>query len=408
VFLSIHHNADAGSPARPERDADLLQFSDPDASFDLGQTFTAISREPRDRADRLLPGNYFVVRNAAGAAVLGESSYLTNAAVEFRLALASKQRLEAEAYFLGLVDYFAHGVPRIVATRTEPVLGGGDPVDGSERPWLVALTDRAPGTARLSLDGMPADTVRMEKLSRSTGSWQVRWRPLEPLTDGKHRVEWAVRAAGGNWSNVKRVRSSSTCRSRRPCFRSRRVRAPGGIAGLTLRALVPPRAPADIRAVQRASARQSSIRSRSSRDAGRGAGVRARDRRQPRLHDRREPRVGRPRAAQARARSLRPARPYGARATSLRSHAGRPAGRRRGRARRSADSAFVMTNADGFFALNSFATTPGAERPARDAASGSVAGRCALCRSPAARCSASTRARSGGGGADTTGAVPPP
>jgi len=376
VFLSIHHNADAGGRHDLNETQTYYKFSDPDASYDLGQ---AIHRHLTANlgigADRLLPGNYFVVRNAAGAAVLGESSYLTNPAVEFRLALAAKQRLEAEAYFLGLVDYFAHGVPRIVATRTDPVPGGADPIDGSERPWLVAQTDRAPGTARLTLDGVPADTVRMEKLQRGSDgrSWQVRWRPLEPLTDGKHRVEWAVRAAGGNWSNVKRdsfvvdLPVAKTVLEVAP----RSGLAPGGIAGLTLRALdrhgravsdtVVARFSAHVGAAIVDSLAPRTVTPGEARAYARATGGSAASFAATVVNPRVRPELVQ---LEARATLAAPGATESARATTgfARTPVGLPVA---GAVVRGdpADTAVATTNADGFFALPTFAATPAAEAP---------------------------------------------
>jgi len=236
VFLSIHHNADAGSRHDLNETQTYYKFSDPDASYDLGQAIHRhLTLNLGIGADRLLPGNYYVVRNASGPAVLGESSYLTNPAVESRLALAAKQRLEAEAYFLGLLDYFRAGVPRITATRIEPLAGGADPLDGSERPWIVAVADRAPGTVRLVLDGVPVDSSAIERVP---GTFTVRARPKDPLTDGRHRVEWTVRARGGNWSRARRDSFDIDL----PVARTELIAtpsglAPGQVAGLTLRAL---------------------------------------------------------------------------------------------------------------------------------------------------------------------------
>src|SRR5689334_20920547 len=86
VFLSIHHNADAGARHDLNETQTYYKFSDPEASYDLGQAIHRhLALNLGIGADRLLPGNYYVVRNAAGPAVLGESSYLTNPDVESRL-----------------------------------------------------------------------------------------------------------------------------------------------------------------------------------------------------------------------------------------------------------------------------------------------------------------------------------
>jgi N-acetylmuramoyl-L-alanine amidase len=58
-------------------------------------------------------GNYYILRNVEMPAIIGESSYLTNPAVEENLRLSNKQRLEAEAYFLGILEYFHKGIPRL-------------------------------------------------------------------------------------------------------------------------------------------------------------------------------------------------------------------------------------------------------------------------------------------------------
>jgi N-acetylmuramoyl-L-alanine amidase len=105
----------------------------------------------------------------------------------------------------------------------------------------VAVTDRAPGTARLLLDGAPVDSASIERLPVSpAGTWTVRERPAQPLTDGLHRVDWAVRAAGGNWSKARRdsfVVELPLARTVLEVAPAAGGLATGQIAGLTLRAL---------------------------------------------------------------------------------------------------------------------------------------------------------------------------
>ncbi|MGH7726534.1 MAG: N-acetylmuramoyl-L-alanine amidase [Candidatus Eiseniibacteriota bacterium] len=242
VVISIHHNADAGGRNDQNEIQTYYKFSDPDASYDLA---LAIHRHLKTNlgieADRVIPGNFFVIRNARAPAVLGESSYLTNPDVEARLRLAAKQRLEAEAYFLGLVTYFRQGVPRILAVQTELGTGsaGADAGEARERPWITARVDRAPGPARLTVDGAPVDSAAIVRETAPGGAWLLRHRPAAPLTDGRHVATWAVRAAGGNWSRV----ASDTFDVDLPVARveldvsPRGEASPGQIAGLTLRAL---------------------------------------------------------------------------------------------------------------------------------------------------------------------------
>ncbi len=113
VFLSIHHNSTAS------RDPDINET----------QTYYPIGREGADRdlarsvhrqlvraleiePARILPGGFHVLRHAPVPAVLGEPAMISNPVIEGRLSLARSLELEARAYFLGLLDYFAAGTPR--------------------------------------------------------------------------------------------------------------------------------------------------------------------------------------------------------------------------------------------------------------------------------------------------------
>lgn len=120
VFVSIHHNA------QPRRDPDYnrvetyYKAGDP-ASLDLAfAVHRHLMRNLGITAGEVRQGNYYVLRKSPGAAVLGESSYLTHPPVEKRLRLSDAQRLEAEAYFLGILDYFSRGIPRISVAAARP------------------------------------------------------------------------------------------------------------------------------------------------------------------------------------------------------------------------------------------------------------------------------------------------
>jgi N-acetylmuramoyl-L-alanine amidase len=120
VFVSIHHNA------QPRRDPDYnrvetyYKAGDP-ASLDLAfAVHRHLMRNLGIETGEVRQGNYFVLRNSSTAAVLGESSYLTHPPVEERLRISDALRLEAEAYFLGILDYFSRGIPRISALESAP------------------------------------------------------------------------------------------------------------------------------------------------------------------------------------------------------------------------------------------------------------------------------------------------
>ncbi|MDD3643276.1 MAG: N-acetylmuramoyl-L-alanine amidase, partial [Candidatus Krumholzibacteria bacterium] len=115
VFLSIHHNASPGHDRGRNAVELYYRADDPLASLELAvDLHTHLARNLGIGETGIRPGTYFVLRRStAAAAVLGEASYLSHPAVEERLKLAAKQRLEAEAYFLGLAAYFSRGVPLI-------------------------------------------------------------------------------------------------------------------------------------------------------------------------------------------------------------------------------------------------------------------------------------------------------
>ncbi len=144
IFVSIHHNSNIALDR--ERNAVEIYYkgSDHGASLELAtDVHTHLARNLGITTTTVKPGNYFVLRNSkAGAAVLGEASYISNPAVEDKLKLSAKQKLEAEAYYLGLIEYFSRGVPVIAMTEPEAdtltvpgkleftiVPGAGIPVD---------------------------------------------------------------------------------------------------------------------------------------------------------------------------------------------------------------------------------------------------------------------------------------
>jgi N-acetylmuramoyl-L-alanine amidase len=144
VFISLHHN----SHITPDRDRNMVEIyyrsDDPGASLELARDIHLhLARNLGIEETTIKPGSYFVLRKSnAHASVLGEASYISHPAVEQKLKISNKQRLEAEAYFLGLVHFFSRGVP--VITRIEPK---GDTLAA---PCSIAFAVEQPG-------GVPLD-----------------------------------------------------------------------------------------------------------------------------------------------------------------------------------------------------------------------------------------------------------
>ncbi|HRX50075.1 MAG TPA: N-acetylmuramoyl-L-alanine amidase [Candidatus Krumholzibacteria bacterium] len=181
VFLSLHHNSNAAL----DRDLNETQTYYPvgreGADLDLARSIhTHLARNLGIRPAKILPGNFAVLRGAPAdvPAVLGEPSMLSNPAVEARLATAPKLELEARAYFLGLLDYFAGGTPRWRAPYAGAATWVFEP--GPEGPPLD------PASLTLLVDGRP------EPLDLAADGLTATWRP--GLRWQAHRVPVALTA----------------------------------------------------------------------------------------------------------------------------------------------------------------------------------------------------------------------
>jgi N-acetylmuramoyl-L-alanine amidase len=146
VFISIHHNSNLELDRERNRLEVYYRSTDHGPSLELARDIhTHLARNLGIEDSKIEPGNYFVLRNSsARASILGEASYLSNPSVEDKLKLSAKQKLEAEAYFLGLISYFSRGVPivkRVAPARDtiqspeaivfEVERGAGIPIDPS-------------------------------------------------------------------------------------------------------------------------------------------------------------------------------------------------------------------------------------------------------------------------------------
>lgn len=167
VFLSLHHNSVASLDRTVNETQTYYPLGDDGASLDLAQ---AIHRHLVLNLEispaKILPGNFHVLRNATVPAVLGEPAMISHPVMEGRLSLAASQRLEAEAYFLGLLDYFSQGRPRWAGAPVDTIMveEGQNSVHAT---WVYLLDlfhqDHTPtgspgpdpGTFALTLDGQP-------------------------------------------------------------------------------------------------------------------------------------------------------------------------------------------------------------------------------------------------------------
>ena len=190
LFLSIHHNADARGAHDVNETQTYYKLGDQGPSLDAAQdVHRSLVRNLGIETQRLLPGNYFVLRNSAPPGILTEASYITDPDVEARLALAAKERLEAEALLIGLGHFFARRVPVVESFVASRARGGpADTIfDEIPAPFLDARIAGAFDETMLTLDGEPQSGARRGA--------ELEW-TLAPLPAGPHKARLAVRLAG--------------------------------------------------------------------------------------------------------------------------------------------------------------------------------------------------------------------
>lgn len=199
LFVSLHHNADVLPGKKKNSLETYFKMSDPGPSLDAARAIhrqLALSLKQEDNV--ILPGNFHVLRENPSTAVLGEPSYISHERNAFRLGLAPMQRIEAQAYFLGIAEYFSKGVPKIEEIQPR------ETVTGNPRPLITArvAADRGvaidPASISMLIDGKPVNPQFDRAESRIT------YLPKERLGNGKHLVSISLRNVNGNAARPKK------------------------------------------------------------------------------------------------------------------------------------------------------------------------------------------------------------
>jgi len=234
LFVSIHHNADPRGAHDVNETQTYYKLGDEGPSLDAAQdVHRALVRNVGIAANRVVPGNFHVLRGSAAPALLTETSYITDPDVERRLRLPEKQELEAQALFIGLARYFARRVPVIEEFAADWSTGWhATPGPGWELgPVLRARVAGDFDLAMLELDGVPCTPER-----RGAELW---WRPAQALANGAHEALLRVRLAGVGAARERRLGFSIA----RPVARLEAEVRPdvlepeGGLAAIHVRAL---------------------------------------------------------------------------------------------------------------------------------------------------------------------------
>ncbi len=193
VFISIHHNAQPQRDPAYNRVETYYKAGDP-ASLDLAFSIHRyLMRNLGIDVGEVRQGNYYVLRNVDVPAVLGESSYLTHPPVEEKLRLSRTQELEAEAYFLGILDYCRRGLPRIASILPADSMLSRVPV------ITASFVDRGglgidPDGVTMTINGDPVDAILSPDGTRA--SYELPW----DAPNGRYRVDISARNLRGNTS----------------------------------------------------------------------------------------------------------------------------------------------------------------------------------------------------------------
>ena len=233
LFVSIHHNADARGTHDVNETQTYYKLGDEGPSLDAAQSVHRfLVRNLGIRQHRILPGNYFVLRNSAAPGILTESSYITNPDVESKLALAAKQRLEAEALYLGLAHYFARSRPVVDEFAARSARDAApDSVFRERSPALLSAAISGPYDAsEMQLDGASLAVVRHGPLLTAS---------LPALESGPHVALLRVRLGGSGAAPEQRLefRVVSAPQAVRFSERGSRVDSSGGVSAARLEVL---------------------------------------------------------------------------------------------------------------------------------------------------------------------------
>ena len=193
IFISIHHNSNVNDTKKNNLEV-YYKLMDPGSSSELAECIMERIKNTFevDKA-QLLPANYSVLRETRSTAILGEASYLTHRENEKRLSLHGFLRLEAEAYFLGVLDYFKKGIPKILGLIPD------DEFLSDAQPEMIGwLQDDEcgegidPNSIKLYLDGILVE----HHYDPLTG--KVNHVPERPLTNRGHTLRLEAKNRGGN------------------------------------------------------------------------------------------------------------------------------------------------------------------------------------------------------------------
>ena len=198
LFVSVHHNADPGGAHDVNETQTYYQLGDEGPSYDAAQdVFRALTRNLGIEVTKMIPGNFFVVRNSEAPALLTEVSYLTYPPTEEKLRTPAARKLEAEVLYLGITRWFMRHAPALASFTALDATGRADTAF-TATPRLVASIEGPFDAATMRIDGAAVPTV-------VTGG-RIEWAGAPPLAGGDHEASISARFAGEGASRARKLR----------------------------------------------------------------------------------------------------------------------------------------------------------------------------------------------------------
>ncbi len=198
LFVSIHHNADPGGAHDVNETQTYYRLGDEGPSYDAAQdVFRALTRNLGIETTKMIPGNFFVIRNTSAPALLTEASYLTYPPTEAKLRTPEARRLEAQVFYLGIVRWFMRRAPQLTRFDALDAAGRAD-TTFTATPRLVGEVRGAYDSAVLRIDGA--------EVPLALAGDQLTWERTPPLAGGTHEATLSARLATEGASRARRLR----------------------------------------------------------------------------------------------------------------------------------------------------------------------------------------------------------
>lgn len=194
LFISLHHNADILPKSQKNQIETYYAIEGKVASLDLARYIHRhLVKNLGIKDNKIIPGNFCVLRENKATSVLLEPSYLSNEYIEYRLKDDRARQLEASAIFAGIAEYLSKGIPKITEVWPD------NEVIHTAYPRIEAcLEDDSfgpgidPSTVRIWLNGNNLEYY----FNKDTGL--VTAIPELPLKNGPHSLEIQAKNYNGN------------------------------------------------------------------------------------------------------------------------------------------------------------------------------------------------------------------